>query len=189
MQPGKKINMAILSFIYTNGIWVAIPSFALGVMLLVRCITGVVRTVREARLFSVPLLDRQEIDFVEAGRVVLAMEGPLFSRRFAKLHYELTGPDGMAVTGRSVLFRATTTGLTKARMELKVYKIANPGRHVFQIRGLGGAKPSDPEHSMVFMRPHLGRTVMYILGIILAAFFTVGSIVLFSLRLTNGNGP
>jgi hypothetical protein len=177
--------MAFLSFIYKYGIWVSIPAFIFSVILLIMCITGVVRMGKQARLFSVPLADRQEIEFPEAGRAVLCMEGPMLSRRFAKLQYELTGPDGVAVNSRPVLFRATTTGFTKAKMELRVYEVIHPGRHVFQIRGLGGEKPSDAEHRMVFTRPNLARSMVYVVGIVFATVFTIGSIVLFFLRLLN----
>jgi hypothetical protein len=178
-------SMAILSLIYKYGIWISVPAFIFFVILLVICITNVVRTGRQARLFSVPLLDQQEIEFTNAGRVVLCMEGPMLSRRFAKLKYELTGPDGMAVKSRFVLFRATTTGLTKARMELKVYEIAFPGRYVFEIRGLEGERPSDSEHQMVFMRPHLAHSMVYVIGIVFTSIFIIVSIVLFFLQLLN----
>lgn len=176
--------MAILSFIYRHGIWISVPAFVFFVVLLEICITGVVRTGRQARPFSVPLVDRQEIEFTEAGRVVLCMEGPILSRRFAKLEYELTGgPDGVVVKSRPALFRTSTTGLTKARMELEVYEVTHPGRYVFQIRGLEGEKPSDAEHQMVFTRTNLARSMMYVMGIIIGGIFTIGSIVLFFLRL------
>ncbi len=177
--------MSILIFIYLHGISLGIMTFILFSALLAYCIVGVVRTLRQARLFSVPFLDRQEIDFAKAGKVVLCMEGPLLSRRFAHLEYDLTGPDGMAVKSRFALFRATSSGFSKARMELKVYEIAYPGRYVFQIRGLGGEQPSDSDHRMVFTRPHLRRSMAYVLGIVLAACLTIGSIVLFCLRLAS----
>jgi hypothetical protein len=180
--------MALLSFIYRNGIWISIPAFIVFVVLLIMCITGVIRTGRQARLFSVPLIAQQEIEFAEAGRVLLAMEGPMLSRRFAKLTYELLGPDGMAVKSRPVLFRAKTTGFRKGRIVIREYEITSPGRHVFQILGLEGEKPSDAEHCMVFMRPHLGRTMLYVLGIVVAAVFTILSIVLFFMRLANVAG-
>ena len=113
------------------------------------------------------------------------MEGPILSRRFANLKYELTGPDGMAVKIRIVIFRATTMGFTKARMELKVYEIAYPDRYMFMIMGLEGEKKSDSEHKMVFMRPHLARSMVYVIGIVFASIFTIVSIVLFFLRLLN----
>ncbi|MEQ8213355.1 MAG: hypothetical protein ABRQ35_05610 [Smithellaceae bacterium] len=179
--------MELLSFIFEYGIWISIPVFVLSVALLIRCIMGILRILREARLFSVPLQERQDIEFTGTGTVILAMEGPLFSRRFAKLKYEMRGPDGMEAKSRPALLRATTTGFTKARMELRVYKITQPGRYVFHIHGLGGEKPSDARHCMVFMRPHMGRIMVHVIGIIVVSTFIIGSIVLFGLRLTANN--
>ncbi len=175
--------MAFLSFVYKYGIWISIPAFIFSVVLLVTCITGVVRTGRQARLFSIPLVDRQEVEFTEAGKVVLCMEGPILSRRFAKLKYELTGPDGMAVKSHIVLLRARTTGFSKAIMELKTYEIVYPARYVFEIRGLGPEQLRDSEHRMVFMRPYFLRTMAYVLGIVFAAVLNIGSFVLFLMRL------
>lgn len=175
--------MVILNFIYQYGIYVGGAGFILCATLLGYCIAGVMRTLRQAQLFSLPLVERQEIDFAEAGRVVLCMEGPILSRRFAHLEYDLTGPGGTVVKSRPALFRSTSSGFSKARMELKVYEIACPGRYLFQIRGLGVAQPADSEHRMVFTRPHLRRSMAYVLGIVLTACLTIGSIVLFFMRL------
>ena len=175
--------MAFLSFIYKYGLWISVPVFLLSVLLLVRCITGVIHAEKETRLFSVPLLDRQDVDFSLEGPVVLCMEGPILSRRFAHLEYELTGPDGKAVSSRPVLFRWSTSGFSKANMELRVYDIAQPGRYVFEIRGLGAERPADAEHRMVFTRPHLARSMAYVLGIVLSAGLTIGSLVLFLMRI------
>lgn len=175
--------MAFLSFLYKYGIWISVPVFILSVLLLVRCVTGVIKAEKETRLVSLPLLDRQEIDFALEGSVVLCMEGPILSRRFANLEYELTGPDGRVVRSRPVLFRSSTSGFSKAIMELRVYEIAQPGRHVFEIRGLGDERPSDAEHRMVFTLPHLARSMAYVLGIVFSAALSIGSLVLFLMRL------
>ena len=175
--------MAFLSYLYKYGIWISVPVFILSVLLLVRCITGVIKAEKETRLVSLPLLDRQEIDFALEGSVVLCMEGPILSRRFANLEYGLTGPDGRVVRSRPVLFRSSTSGFSKAIMELRVYEIAQPGRHVFEIRGLGNERPSDAEHRMVFTLPHLARSMAYVLGIVFSAMLTIGSLVLFLMRL------
>ena len=175
--------MVYLSIIYKYGIWISIPLFIFSVTLLIMSIIGVVRTGRQAVLFSLPLTERQEIEFTEPGSVVLCMEGPILSRRFAKLEFQLTGPDGIAAKNRPVLFRARTTGFSKAKMELRVYEIAHQGHHLFQIHGLGGEKPLDSEHRMVFTRPNHIRTMAFVLGIIVGAIFTILSIVLFFLRL------
>ena len=174
--------MAFLSFLYKYGIWISVPVFILSVLLLVRCITGVIKAEKETRLVSLPLLDRQEIDFAVEGSVVLCMEGPILSRRFANLEYGLTGPDGRVVRSRPALFRSSTSGFSKAIMELRVYEIAQPGRHVFEIRGLGDEKTSDAEHRMVFTRPHLARSMAFVIGIVFSAALSIGSLVLFLMR-------
>lgn len=179
--------MEFLFFIFEYGIGISIAAFVLFLALLIVAIRGLVRSVREAQLFSVPLIEKQDIEFMRAGTVILAMEGPLFSRRFAKLKYEIKGPDGMEANSRPTLFRMSTAGFAKARMELKVYKIKQPGRYEFRIHGLGGKKPSDAEHCMVFLRPHLTCSIIYIIGIVISAMFTAGSIVLFGFRLTSNN--
>lgn len=175
--------MAFLSFIYKYGIWISVPAFILSVILLVRCITGVIQTERQTRLVSLPLLDRQEVEFNETGSLVLCMEGPVLSRRFANLEYDLTGPDGREVRSRPVLFRWSESGFSKAIMDLRVYEIAQPGRHFFVIRGLGDERPSDAEHRMVFTRPHMARSMAYVLGIVFSAAMTIGSLVLFLMRI------
>lgn len=38
---------------------------------------------------------------------------------------------------------------------------------------------------MVFMRSHLGRTMRYVLGIVIVVAFTILSIVLFFMRIAN----
>lgn len=179
--------MAFLSFIYRYAMWISIPVFAVFVFLLVQCITGVIQTGRQARLLSVPLAEQQEIGIHETGRIVLAMEGPLLSRRFSGLKFILIGPDGMDVKGRKVLIRSRTTGFSKATMDLMVFEIGIPGRHIFRISGLSGKKPADAEHLMIFSRPHLGTTILYIIGIVFTSIFTIGSLVLFLLRLAKGD--
>jgi len=179
----KSWMMAFLSLVYQYGPWISPPAFLFSVILLARSVAGAVRTGRQGRLVSRPLLNRQEIHFPEKGRVVLCIKGPLWSRRFARLKYELTGPDGLPVTGRRVLFRLTSSGFTKAMMELRNYEINHPGRHLFEIRGLEGEKPSDSEHQMVFTRPHLAQTLADILAILIMSIFAISSLVLFFMRI------
>ncbi|MBV5318622.1 MAG: hypothetical protein JZU50_12540 [Desulfobulbaceae bacterium] len=178
--------MDLLAFIYQNGLWIAPPGFFLFALLLGMCIKSLLQTIRRSRLFSVPLLDRQEIEFAETGKVDLCLEGPLLSRRFAHLEYELTGPDGLPVKSRRVLFRTGARGFTKINIPIKVYAITQPGSHIFQLKGLGEAKPFDGEHRMVFMRPRFKRILLHVVGIVLAGSFLIGSLVLFLLRMSMG---
>jgi hypothetical protein len=181
-----EVSMAFFQFVYKHGIWISIPLFILSVILLIKSITGAIRTGRQAVLLSVPLAERQEVDLTETGNVILCMEGPYFSRRFKGLEYQLTGSDGVLVSNRPVLFKTRRSGFSKATMELRVFKILHPGRYMFQIRGLGDVKPTDAEHRMVFMRPNFARTLVFIIAIIVSSAFTILSIVLFFLRLLKG---
>lgn len=175
--------MTALSSLYRQALWLAIPGLVAALFLLVRTIAGLVRTVRRARLFSAPLVESQEVEFAEAGRVVLAVEGPLLSRRHAGLRYELVGPYARHVPARPVLFRAVTSGASRSSVQLRVLDIERPGRHVLRIRGLGGARPDDAKHCVVFLRPHLAKSVGYVVGIVCCAGLVIGSLLLVLWRL------
>ncbi len=179
--------MAFLSWIYRNGIWISVPLFIMSSALLGFFILNVVKVVKQAHLLSVPLGEQQEIEFAEEGRVVLCIQGPLLSTRFANLDYELTG-NGIPVEGRRTLFRARTSGFSWARMELRIYRIQWPGRYVLRIKGLQPGSAVDSGHRIVFMRPHLARSIGCVIGIVMSGVIFIGSIVLFSLRLSSGGG-
>ena len=180
--------MAFLSYAFRHWLWFSVPSFLLAVLLLVLSISGVVRTVKQARLFSVPLLERQEIEFSKAGRVVLCVEGPRFTRSFSRLEYELQAPHGAAIPGRVSLFRARTSGISKVRMELAYYRIPYPGRYLLKITGLKEPDGPDDRDRLVFMRPHLARSLAYVSGILFSSALLIGSVVLFGMGISRG-GP
>jgi len=180
-------NMNFLSYVYRNGLWIAVPLFVISAALLCFFILGVIRAVKQSHLLRVPLLEQQEVEFVEAGRVVLCTQGPLLSFRFSKLGYELTG-DGVPVESRTAWFPAKTTGFSWVRMEVKSYRIPRPGRYILRIKGLEPGSTPDSEHQIVFMRPHLARSIGYVIGIVLTSLFFIGSIVLFFGRLLSKDG-
>jgi hypothetical protein len=175
--------MATLSSLLRQATWIAGATLAASVLSLVHCISAVVRTERQARLLGVPLVPRQEVDLPEAGRVVLALEGPILSRRLAGLEFELVGPGGSADRGRPLLFRARTTGFSRAKVDLRMFDVAVPGRHGLRIHGLGEARPGDEDHRVVLERPHLAATMGYVLCIVLSAGVAVASLVLLLQRL------
>jgi len=125
---------------------------------------------------------RAILEFTEAGRVVLAVEGPLFTRRFARTEFELRGGDGLPLKGRTTLLRAHSSTFSRIRMEMKSYDLPMPGRYELRLLNLGASQPRDNEHQIVFMKPHLPQLVVAIVGIIGSSFLLIGSIVLFLLR-------
>ena len=179
--------MWILAYIYGNGLWISVPLFILSAALLAYFSLNVIRVVKQAHLRSVPLLEQQEIEFSEEGRVVLCTQGPLLSFRFANLDYELTG-DGIPIEGRTTWFHSKTSGFSWVRMEVKSYRIPRPGRYILRIKGVEPGSAVDSEHQIVFMKPHLAHSIAYVIGIVLASSLFIGSIVLFSLRLLSKNG-
>ncbi|MGE5842495.1 MAG: hypothetical protein ACM335_09470 [Deltaproteobacteria bacterium] len=179
--------MNFLSYIYRNGLWIAVPLFVFSAVLLGFFILNVIRAVRQAHLMSVPLLEQQEIKFANEGRVVLCTQGPLLSTRFGKLDYELTG-DGVPVEGRTTWFHSKTSGFSWVRMEMKAYRIPRPGCYILRIKGLEPGSAADSEHQIVFMKPHLARSIGYVIGIVLTSLFFIGSIVLFFGRLLSKDG-
>ena len=179
--------MSFLTYIYRNGIWISIPLFVISTVLLAYFILNVIRVVKQAHLLSVPLLEQQEIEFAEAGRVVLCTQGPQLSFRFAKLDYELVG-EGIPVEGRKVWPPKRTTGFLWIRLEVQSYRIPRPGRYILRIRGLESGGTGDSEHRIVFVKPHLAQRIGHVIGIVLAGMLFIGSIVLFFLRLLSRDG-
>ena len=178
----------LLSILYRNGLWISVILFAVSAALLGFFILNVIRLVDKSKILSVPFLAQQEVKFPVAGRVVLCHEGPLLSRRFLNLDYDLRAHDGMTIEGKTTWFHARTSGFSKVRMELKSYEITKPGSYVLLIRGLELGSRADSEHRIVFMRPHLALSIGYVIGIILSGFLLIGSIVFFFIRLTDKGG-
>ena len=180
--------MTFLNFFYRQGLWISPPLFAVAIALLVFFILGVIRLGDKSLLASLPLKDQQAVQFSEAGRVVLSMEGPRLSKRYSELSYVLVPPDGAPLEGRTTWFHARQSGISSVRMELLIFTIPEPGKYTLQIRNLGGSRERDGEHKIVFTRPHLLPTVGFILGIIASAGLLIGSVVLFFLRLLSKGG-
>ena len=169
--------------VYRSWTWLGVAVMVMALAGLGTLIAGVVALMRKAQLFSVPLAERQEIQFTEAGRVVLSMEGPLLTTRFARINFELRGIDGDKIEGRRAWFRARSSGFSKTRMELLRYDIPRPGRYVLSMTGLGAPQERDVKHAVLFARPHLAQSIAYVLGIVLSSGVFIGSLVFFLLRL------
>jgi hypothetical protein len=174
--------------LYRSWIWLGVPVMMIALAALGTLIAGVVVLMKKSTLSKVPLAERQEVQFAEAGRVVLSTEGPLLSNRAAHVDFELSGIDGEKVEGQRVLFRARSSGISKARMERLTYDIPRPGRYVLRMTGLGAPQVGDVNHAVVFARPHLEQSMMYVLGIVLSSGLFIVSLVFFLLRVIGKEG-
>ena len=180
--------MTILNVIYRNGLVLSVPFFALSAALLAFFCIDLVRLGDRARLASLPLLEQQTVRISEAGRVVLSLEGPRLSKRFAELTFDLVSPEGAVLAARTTWFHASSRGVSTVRMELLSFSLDRPGEYVLRARNLGAARDEDSRHRIVLSRPQLPRMAGLVLGIILSAGLLIGSVVLFVLRLLNKGG-
>ncbi len=175
--------------LYRNGIWIFPPLFLLAAALLVASIRAVVSLGRSARIATLPLQERQEVELAETGRVILCTEGPLLTSRFARLRFELAPVGGHPLAGRPTLFHAKSSTMSTVRMEMRSFLVERPGSHTLHIEGLGEARDDDAKHRIVLMRPHLVQAIGLTLGITLSGVVLIASLVLFLIRLTaNGSG-
>jgi hypothetical protein len=165
-----------------------VPVIVIALAALGMLIAGVVGLVKRSTLSRMPLAERQEVQFAQAGRVVLIMEGPHLSTRYKQVGFELSGIAGDRIEGRTALFHARSSGFSKARMELLKYDIPRPGRYVLRMTGLGAPQANDFKHAILFARPHLAQSVGYVLGIILASLVFIASLVFFVARLMETRG-
>lgn len=179
--------MPFWSFLYRHWTFIAIPVMLAATAALISLILGLIATVRHSLILRVPLAPRQEIEFAEAGTVVLNMEAPRFSTRFAHLDFGLTGIGGDTIPGHRQLVRSRTSGVTLVKVALLSYDIPRPGRFLLTIGGLDAPRPGDERHSIVFTRPIGLKTVGFIVGIILSAGILITSLVFFVLSL-RGDG-
>ena len=161
--------------------WLLGSLFAACLVALGLLVRAMLSTLRQARLCDLPLREQQEIDFPAAGRVVLCMQGPRFTPRFRRLRYELRLPGGAEVSSRPVLFRLVTSGLSQARVTLRTFALPFAGRYRLSVRGLEPDDVDSARHRIVFMRPHLLRSVLLIVGTTLVAALAVASLVFFLL--------
>lgn len=180
--------MTFLNAIYRNGIWLSIPLFFIFAGLLIFSIIGLVRLGAASHLVTLPLLEQQPVRFSEAGQVALSLEVPRLSKRFSELTFELVSPDGRSLSGSTAWLHARTSGVATIKLELLVFTLQAPGQYLLRVKNLGSAGEEDGKHRIVFSKPHLPRTIGFILGIVLSAGLMIGSLVLFILRLLNKGG-
>jgi hypothetical protein len=172
------VNQSAPAAFSGDWLWISIPLAAASAAALWFLISGLIALLRKAQLLRAPLAEKQEVQFAEPGRVLLCVEGPHLTRRFAHIRFELRGLAGDPVEGRMVLLRTKTSGLRTTRLALLRYDLPRAGRYVLRLEGLGAQQPRDSEHAVVFTRPRLKQTVAYVVGIVAASCTLIGSLAL-----------
>lgn len=161
--------------------WLLASLFLLALAALATIIRAVLRTIRNSHLCTAPLRHQQEIEFPAPGPVVLCLQGPRFTPKFRKLMFELRPVGGELLRGHRILFRTITSGVSQARVTLRRFQLPSAGHYRLGIQGLDPQYVDAPEHSIVFVRPHLAQTILAAVGITLAAGLAIASLVFFLL--------
>jgi hypothetical protein len=177
------MNTPILTMLYRNGLWISAPLFVIAAVLLGHFILSIIRLERTSKILSLPLREEQNVEFGEAGPVVLCLKGPQFTTRFAGLTYELDAEDGTPVKSRRLWMRPTTSGISTATIGIRLYQIPRPGNYALLVRGLKSDEALDDRCEILFTRPHLARAVANVIGIVFSAILLIGSLVFFLIRL------
>lgn len=178
------VTSTYVEMLYRNGLWLAPPAFFLGIILLALIIYNLVIMMKKAKIIRLPLVEQQEVEFNEAGTVVLWGEGPQLTTRFAWLKYRLTDRAGASVPGRITL-PVKASSFTRVKRTMRLFHIPQPGKYLLYVDRLGEADPRNAKCQLVFTKPFLGKVVLHILGILFSSFMLIGSLVLFLLRLTH----
>ena len=152
-----------------------IPIFVGSVAMLAWTIRGLVREGDGAAVASLPVAERSEFTLDVAGEYDLSAEGRLGSRDFAAMEFELADRDGRAIPLHNVWVRSSRTSLSgRTRLQLRSFRIAQPGTLTLGVRGIAEAASTDD-------RVVIGRAVpgasLRILGIALFGVLTIASLV------------
>ncbi len=150
-------------------VWAMPPLMCVGLALLVFSIVSVVKAVKAARLFSVPMASEQEVEFRQAGTVAVCVQGPQSALMFKRFSFEMTTPEEREIRGWKNWFPTRTSGFSWVRLEIRRFDIPGPGRYILRARGMGDSEEKTAQQQIVFMRPHLLKSVVCVIGILAGA--------------------
>jgi len=162
-------------------LWAAVPFAVVGLAILSLTIWKLVATHRGGLVLHLPLIAEQELVLEAVGPMLLHGEGPRFTTAFADLDFRLIDlSDGAAVPLSGVVFKASSSGLSTARLSLRAFEVTRPGRYRLTALGLSSPPPGAP-HALLIGHDRRGRTVAIILALVLAAIAAVAGLVLSAL--------
>ena len=159
-------------------LWALVP---LGVVCAIVSVVMILRLIdlhRGDALASLPLLAEQDFPIDATGPMLLHGEGPRFTRAFASLDYALTDlSDGRVVVLGPVWLKSSSSGFSRARLSLRAFELARPGRYRLTVLGLTDPAVAD-QHRVVIGHDRRGRMVGIIVALVFSAIGFVASLAL-----------
>jgi hypothetical protein len=165
---------------------ITVPVAVAGLALLLIFVRRLVKAHRAELVLSIPLLAEQEITLETAGDFLLNAEGPRLTRAFAGLDYELHALSSTsAVPLKPLLIPYTSSGFSRARLSLRRFEIATPGRFRLTVSGLSNPAVARG-NNLVVTHDRRGGIVGIIVVVVFSAIgFVVGSVLSTLLFLMN----
>lgn len=160
-------------------------AFISGIYLLWIMIRRLIRLPASVTEHTLPVIPHQKIEFIDIGEKYLHVEGPRFTTVFSGISFALSdGSTNLPVRLRSVILRSVMGGMSRAKLLLKTFVIDHAGSYGLQIGGIKEGVDYSNTH-IVITKPYLAKLTLNILGLILAGWLVIGSIVLSILLLTH----
>jgi hypothetical protein len=154
-----------------------VPGALAGAVLLVVAIRGLVRALRVETLARLRVVTEQPFTLAAPGPVVLNVEGPLGTTKFAALDFTVIAPDGGTLPTHLIVFRrnSTTLGGT-TQLALRRFDASAAGSYVLRI---GGFAP-DTDYggcAILLTRPTGALLPLWIVGTVAGALLLLGGLV------------
>ena len=157
-----------------------VPLAALGAVALTMAVLHLVRTHRTSVIARVALAAEVAFPLDTAGDLILSIEGPRFSRSFARLRYVLLERDTEATVHlHPIWLRSSVSGLSNERLAIHSFSTEKAGTYLLRVEGLRPGIATEG-HNLVVTRNTRGASILAVivivvstLGLIAAAVLTV----------------
>jgi hypothetical protein len=153
----------------------------LGAALLAYSIMRLLAVVRASVIARVPAVPEQDVEFKEAGQIVLCIETTHFGSAFSGVDFALRDAVGRDLASAPIVFRTKVSGFARVRLSVRTFEIPRAGRYRLVAIGIPPGRDMS-EAALVLTRPFAGAMVLWILGIVLGGFGLIGGTVLSALR-------
>ena len=152
-----------------------------GLIAIVFSVARLIALVRASVIVRLPAIAEQDVDFAQAGRVVLCIEQSRLDSTLWRARFALRDATGRDLPAAPILMRTEVSGFSRVRLSVQRFDLPNRGRYRLIADGIA---PGNSDAAIVFTRPFAAKLVIWILAIVLGGFAMIGGIVLTALRAT-----
>jgi hypothetical protein len=161
----------------TPWLFATVPGALAGAALLVVAIRGLVRALRVETLARLRVVAEQAFTLAAPGPVVLTVEGPLGTTKFASLEFTVVGPDGRTLPTHMIVFRRSSTTLGgTTQLALRRFETTAAGSYVLRVTGVDPGTDYG-SCAILLTRPTGALLPLWIVGTVAGALLLLGGLV------------